>query len=279
MAERVIAICTPELHGDALWTLPATRELARRHGLRADYWLSGRGRHVADLLGVQSFVRNVMVDEHWRIHGDCSVSQLVGGQVITEPPGRSHTMQIAHDPLWDYAAVYQLGFSTTLGLSGTLLDYFCDLAGVGRQGHHLDLPAGCPEGPVPEGPFVALCVRAFGEMQRTGWGDVLREFVKACPIPVVEAGSPGTALATDLGAIDRTRKGFLEMAGVISKCKYFIGNVSAPLVVADAFPNVFRIGLTEGGINLNACTLSGGMNFYPRASTHLELLQYIKEAK
>jgi hypothetical protein len=280
MTEHVIAVCSPELHGDVLWAVPAARALAARCGCQADFWLAHWGKNVADLLGAQRFIRRVIVSETWNLEQDCSTVEMVDGFLVKEPPGLSHVIREPHGPKFGYEIVYQLGFSNTLVLGrGTLLDYFCNLAGVGRQGHHFDLPDGCPAEPVPDGPFVAMANKGIGEMARTGWGQVFRDFVQNCPIPVVEIGAPGTALGTDLGAIDRTRPGFLEMAGVISKCKYFIGNVSAPLVVADAFPNVIRIGVTKGEVNLGACTTSGGKNFYPQASTYRELLQYIEEAR
>lgn len=277
MSERIIAICSPELHGDTLWTVPAARALATRHDCKADFWLSQRGKNIADLLAVQRFVRRVIVSETWNMEGDCATVERVDGTWVKDQPGRSHIIREPYRR--DYEAVYQLGFSEHLQLKGTLLDYFCQLAAAPRQGHHFDLPDNCPSESVPDGPFVAMDSKGRGEMDRTGWGKVFRDFVRHCPIPVVEIGSPGSASATDLGAIDRTRPGFLEMAGVISRCKYFVGNVSAPLVVADAFPNVIRIGVHEGNINLNAGTTSGGMNFYPQVSDYRELLSYIKEAQ
>ncbi len=272
-----IAVCSPELIGDVLWTVPAARELARRRDCLADYWLSHRAKNVVDLLAAQRFVRRVVVSSSWKMGVDCSTTEMVNGVQVYDPPGRPHV--IREPESMGYETVHQLGFANTSEYGGLLLDYFCDLAGVGRQGHHFDIPDGAPSESYPDGPFVVMTNKGTGEMARTGWGKVLRDFVKHCPIPVVEAGQPGSALATDLGTLDRTRDGFLELAGLLSKCKYYVGNISAPLVIADAFPNVRRIALSEGLTDMRHVTTSGGMNFYLRASDCRELLNYIEEAR
>ncbi len=274
----MIAICNPELHGDTLWSIAAARALAARHNCQADFWLSHRGKNCADLLEAQAFVHKVIVEPSWHLEGDCTMVEVVDGVERREPPGGSHVIHNAFQPRHGYSMVYNLGFSGTKGISGTLLDYFCELAGVPRQNHYFDLPADCPKEPVPAGPFVAIQGRGKAEGDRTGWYNVLRDFVRHCPIPVVEVGAPGIVCAVDLGSIDRTRPGFLEMAGIISKCKYFIGNISAPLVIADAISHVVRIGLNEGSVPIGHGTTSG-KNFYPRASHYLELLCYIEEAR
>ena len=279
MSERVIAICSPELHGDVLWSVAAARALAARHGCRADFWLSHRGWNIADLLEAQSFVRRAVFERSWHMEGDCTTVEVVDGKEIRVPPGNPHVIENASRPEHGYEMVYNLGFHPGRGVDGSLLDYFCDLAGVCRQSHYFDLPEGYPKESLPEGPFVALESRHKEEAQRAGWYDVFRDFVRHCPIPVVEIGRPGTAVALDLGSIDRTRPGFVEMTGIISKCKYYIGNISAPLVVADAFPHVIRIGVNEGNVNLRHCTHAGSKNFYPRASVYEELLYYIEESK
>jgi hypothetical protein len=60
-----IAICNANFHGDVLWSCPAARELARRAGEKADFWLSRRSAAVADLLRAQDFVRDVYVEPTW----------------------------------------------------------------------------------------------------------------------------------------------------------------------------------------------------------------------
>jgi hypothetical protein len=80
---------------------------------------------------------------------------------------------------------------------------------------------------------------------QTGFAEMFRGFVGKCPLPVVEVGLPGQAIATDLGAWDLTSHGFLEMTWIISQCRFFVGLMSAPLVVASGFP-CFKIAPHDG---------------------------------
>ena len=257
MSEPVIAICNPELHGDLLWSVPAMRAMAHRDGGKADIWISRRGHRTRDLLQAQSFVRNVIVDE-------------------TYDPGTSspfHRIPAPEDPSWGYAACYQLGFRIPERSDCTLLDYFGRLGGVGRQAHYFDLPADCPREPLPEGPFVALDAKGYDGSR---WRDCFRDFVRHCPLPVVEIGVPGYQVTTDCGALDRLRWGFLEMAGIISKCKYYVGTLTASLVIADAMPNVVRIAVQDGkSWNMHHATASP-MNHYPITYDYLHLLSFIQ---
>jgi hypothetical protein len=103
-----------------------------------------------------------------------------------------------------------------------------------------------------------------------------RDFVRRCPLPVVEVGCPGTETAVTEGAWDRLRPGFLEMAGVISRCKIFFGHISAPLVVADAFPGVVRVAVHDGrSWDLERCTRSP-VNHYPVCYDAEPLLGYVR---
>lgn len=253
-----IAVCSPELNGDVLWCLPAARELARRHGSKVDFWLGPRGSRLVDLLEVQSFVERVVVDRSW-VPGPDDSRDMDG------PRQRG-----------GYEHVHQLGFRTRAPQGETLLDYFCWAVGLPRQGHWIDLPDGCPPCVLPVGPFVALECKGgdVGSVKR--WGDTFREFVRRCPLPVVEVGIPGCALTFEQGALVRTSHGFLEMAGIVSRSKYFVGTISAPLVLADAFPTVARIALHDGRTwDLRACTASP-VNHYLVDPSADQLLEYVR---
>jgi hypothetical protein len=249
----MIAICNPELIGDVLWSIPAARELARRHSCQVDFWISWRARNCIDLLSAQKFIRYVGTlesHEYW------------------PNPEFPHEVRL---PEGKYEKVYQLGFDRPP--EGTLLDYFCERAGVPRQGHYFDLPEGCPMESLPDAPFVCLAAKGNDCEQ---WRTMFREIVCHCPLPVVEVGVPGSAVAADFGSIDRCRWGFLEMVGIISKCKYFIGQISSPLVVADAFPNVTRIAVHDNKTwQLKHCTMSP-MNYYIAGWDAKPILELLK---
>ncbi len=138
------------------------------------------------------------------------------------------------------------------GRQTNLRDWFCNIVGVPRWNHQFDLPDKVPDYRKVWGNFVVVAAKAW---ERNSWQDhfnnSMREMVKILKgaATVLEVGPPSwrcRCLATDLGAIDATSEGFLDMAGIISQCKVFVGTPSAPLVLADAFPWVHRIALHDG---------------------------------
>jgi hypothetical protein len=250
----VIAVCNPNLHGDVLWSLAAARELARREDCQADFWLSERARGLVDLLKVQRFVRDVYVEPA------CAPSDFL-------------------TPRGDYKKCFHLHMQNMR--DKTLLDGFCHSVGLDRQGYWLDLPADCPKQKVPDGPFVTMVGKRDGSPWHSAFNSSFKEMtrmLKADGIPVVECGPPDSQLAIEDGAIDMTSQGFLEMAGIISKCRVFVGTLSAPLVVADAFPDVRRIALWDSSLwSLTPCTHSP-VNYYlhfPNGRQLTELVQTI----
>lgn len=225
----MIAVTMPGMIGDALWAIPAARALAERHGCPVDFWTSYVVRPAADLIRAQDFIHAVIVDDDYRIErGDCGVQ-----------PWR---MSNAESPECGYEKVYHLGFRETPDVP--IPEYCCRLAELPQQPNRFDIPPGYAGRTLPDGPFVALAAKG-----QNAFTEMFRDFVGRCPLPVVEVGRPGEAVATQIartlmspgdpmieGSLDRTSSGFLEMAWVISKCKYFVGIMSAPLVVASGFP-------------------------------------------
>jgi hypothetical protein len=248
-----IAVCNPNFNGDVLWSVPAARELVHRAHEHADFYLSHRGEACADLLEEQSFVHDVFVARDW--DGD-----------------------FPRDfPRDDYSAVYPLHMRGAQDC--TLLDHFCRVAGLPRQEHRLDLPEVWTnhwQSSLPPSPFVVLAAKAGdGSEWMKAINDIFRDFVARCSVPVVEVGHPGVML-NPLGVIDRSSYGFLAMAQIISRCRVFVGTISAPLVIADAFPDVRRIAVHDGEKwNLNNVTKSP-MNHYPVYPTGKELADLVE---
>jgi hypothetical protein len=250
-----IAVCTPELNGDVLWAVPAARELARRHGCKVDFWLGPRGRALKDLLEVQDFVERVFVDETYE----------------NPLPDGSHEMQAPKRYQPPYEHVHQLGFKHGMEIKGTLLDYFCAVVGLPRQEHRLDLP-----GEPFQGEFVALAFKGTDQSMVARWKETFCDFVRWSPLSVLEVGIPNTAITLEAGAGDCTSHGFLLMAKIIAACKVFVGTISSPLVIADAFPNVHRVAVHDGGTwNLDYCTKSP-MNHYPVNPTGKQLAELVR---
>ena len=219
---RVVAVCSPYHNGDVLWAVPTARALAARHDAKVDFWVSAWGERCRDLLEAQSFCRRVVVDpEH--------------------PLGREWHMGNAESPDHGYLAVYQLGFRGAFSVP--IPEYYATLCGLGQQPNVFDVPPG-PWRDLPEGDFVCLATKgpadSFAGTFRAFAGLALRQ-----GFPVAEVGYPGCTVAADLGALDRTSEGFCEMAHVISKCRWFVGLLSSPLVVASGFGCV-KVGVHDG---------------------------------
>jgi len=213
----VIAICNANLHGDTLWSVAAARALAQRAGTQADFFITWRAEQLGNLLRAQSFVRHVVI-----VH-----DRSIGFALAGEAKG--------------YDEVYDLHMR---GHEGNLLDWFCKVADVGPQCHRFDIPPDVPISTLPDGPFVAMAGKAWDQGME-GVTAPMREFTKLCPVPVVEVGFPTGAMVAPGTSIDRRSWGFLEMAGIISKCRVFLGTLSAPLVLADAFPDVYRVAVHD----------------------------------
>ena len=219
----MIAICSPFHNGDILWTVPTARELARVHDAEVDFWVSVWAKNCADLLLAQDFTRRVVVDEDF-----------------TSALGREHWMGNAESPDHGYLRVCQLGFRGHFNVP--IPEYYCRLVGIGQQPNKFDLPAELhPDDLLPAAPFVCLASKGPADMFHA----TFRDFVKRCPHHVVEVGYPGEVVATDLGAWDRTSDGFVRMAQIISMCKWFVGTLSAPLVVASGF-SCLKVGVHDG---------------------------------
>ena len=218
----MIAITHPGLIGDCLWCVPAAREIARRHGPKVDFWTSRIVEPATDLLAAQEFVERVIVDPGYHaVSGDCG----------------AQPWHMRNADLYGYDSVYHMGLRETPSVP--IPEYYCRLHNLPQLPNRYDLPADYAGRDLPKVRFVALAARGT-----TTFAERFREFVRHCPHPVVEVGAPGQAVAGDLGAIDRTSKGFLEMTWVISRCHWFVGLLSSPMVVASGFPCV-KIGLYD----------------------------------
>lgn len=209
---KFFAVTNHKQHGDTLFSIPCARELARRRGQKCDFWLAyGHSRNCGDLIQCQDFVRHVVYDH--------------------DHPLESPWFSNAAGPGWGYAEVYHMGFRS--GFDCPIPEYYSRLFGLPQLPIRYDLPPGYEGRPLPEGPFVALASKGKGT---TDYWRLFANFALRCPYPVVEVGYPGESLQVGpCGVLDYTSEGFVEMAWVISKCKWFVGLMSSPLVVASGW--------------------------------------------
>ncbi len=133
-----IACAHPGKMGDALYSLPAIRELALRHGCKADFYTSSYCAPLRRIFEAQSCIDRFIVSEHYVLR-DFSC----GGQPWQVPVPD------------EYDAIYQLGFrelphqplpdhiATSVGLrTGLPVRYDFDLpAPAGRTGGHAQASA------------------------------------------------------------------------------------------------------------------------------------------
>lgn len=197
--------------GDVLFSVPVAREYARRHNAKVDFWLGGGGTASYDLIAAQKFVR----------------------RIIRDPEHHPHNWHFEkpYDLRHGYTAIYEVGYRS--GFQCTIPQYYERQANMPSLPIRFDLPDGYEGRPLPDGKFIAIANKNHDPICGL---KIYREFVRHSPLPVVEVGYPGETAATDLGALDRTSHGFLEMAWVLSKCYCYFGCPNSPYVIATGFP-------------------------------------------
>ncbi len=180
--------------------------------MKADFWVvRDHAPHCLDLLQCQDFVRHVVTDR--------------------DQPLEKWGFSNAAGPGWRYAEVYHMGFRE--GFDCPIPEYYSRLFGLPQLPNRFDLPPEYRGRELPEDPFVALASKGRGT---TDYWQLFARFARYCPYPVVEVGYPGETLRMNLPHVwDRTSEGFVEMAWVISKCRWFVGLMSSPLVVASGW--------------------------------------------
>jgi len=210
---KKIAVAMPGKNGDALYALPAARELARRHNAVVDFYTSELCLPIVPLLEAQDCIHAVIIPAGYQIRGaDCGVQPW---EMPIHPAG--------------YEAIYQLGFR---GIPDKSLPcYMAQTAGlppdVGNQ-----VTYDCVEPLPPQvkvlGKYLVMAPRGV-----TSFLNLFHRFIDACPLPVVIVGGAGEYIGK---GIDCTGLDMLEMAAIIRDSEGFVGIMSAPLVVANGFP-------------------------------------------
>jgi hypothetical protein len=204
----VIALTHPGLRGDLLYSLPAARYLCGQRGVRCDFHTSRRCANLADLLRWQSFVRRVVIcDDYYPEHAGC---------------GLQPWLMPVHEESYD--EVIHLGLRRTPELS--LPDWYCVEFG---------LPVGLPiryDCPAPSpGPEGRRCVVA-------SWAgfaqDRQADFVRRCPVPVLQVGARGEPLI-DPAVVDGRGVSYLEECSYLAGSAGYVGTLSSHLALANGF--------------------------------------------
>ncbi len=238
----MICVSHPGKIGDALWTLPTVRFLAKKHGCQVDFYTSEVCRPLIRLLEYQPYIRRVVIPPEYRVKNmSCGVQPWL----VPVPP--------------EYNAIYHLGFRSYP--NRFLPRWIAESVGVPWP---LPLEVECPQVPTPPDPYVVLAPRGDSPHRRD-----FEEFVERCPLHVVQVGSAGEAVGSfgrDLTGLD-----FLETATWLSGCCAFIGLHSALLVLAAGFP-CWKVGVGEGDLQHVLHSKRHRYLTYPTANQLLEVV-------
>ena len=205
------ACAHPGKMGDALYSLPAIRELCKRHGSSADFYTSSYCAPLRRLFEAQECIDRFVVAEDYVLQDfACGARPWQ----VPVPPG--------------YDAVYQMGFEDAPTVS--LPDYIAKRARVKTRlpiRYDFELPA-----PEIDGPYIVSAPRGHSVHS-----PMFRALADHCPIKVVEIGAAGDGTGSP-GAIDKTGLDMLEVLPWLAGARGFVGLHSAMLVLANGFPIV-----------------------------------------
>lgn len=205
-----IACAHPGKIGDALYALPTIKKLCEKHGCKADFFTSEYCLPMKRLVEYQPYIDKLIVPKDYKLEGfGC------GGQPwhMPIPPG--------------YEAAYQLGFRSNPDRPlPEFIAASADVSGVEINYHFssnwLQLPAA---------PFIVLAARGH-----TGFPHLFQEFIKVCPLRIVQIGGKGDFIGDPLRTTDYTGLDMLDTVALLSKASGFVGVMSSQLVLANGFP-------------------------------------------
>lgn len=247
-----IACCHPGKMGDALYALPAVRELCRRHGTQADFYTSEYCRPMLQLVEKQSCIDQALV-----CPGYTPDNFGCGGQPWQMPV-----------PAKGYDAVYQLGFRQSPPCA--LPDYIASVVG---------LPSGLPvrydfdtSTLTLDEPYIILAPWLPGN----SYSELFREIIGTCPLRVVEIGSVAEKSGSSK-SVDQTGLSMYDTLPWLARSSGFVGLMSSQLVLANGF-DIPRVSPHDGKSWDMNHVVQSPFNHYPiapSARTVLKLLGVI----
>lgn len=243
--EKVIAVAHPGKLGDALYALPTLRYLCSRHNCKADFFTSSYCAPIFRLLEHQTCIRKVIVPEGYiPENGYCGIQ-----------PWQMPVPQEGYD------AVYQLGLRDAP--NKILPDFIAESVGA---------PAGLPiyyqypETKVLGEPYIVI---APGKDRR--FRATCIDLVKRCPVKCVIIGAPNEHIGI---GIDATKLDPLDSIPWIAGSRGFVGMMSSPLVLANAFP-IPKVVFDDGETWDMRHVMRGPLNFYPVLPTAQQIMVHL----
>lgn len=239
-----IACAHPGKMGDALYSLPAIRELANRHGCKVDFYTSSYCAPLRRIFEAQSCIDRFIVSEQYVLQ-DFSC----GGQPWQVPVPD------------EYDAIYQLGFRELP--HQPLPDHIATSVGL-RAGlpvrYDFDLPA-----PEIDEPYIVSAPRA---------GLPFRELADRSQMRVVEIGGAGEGTGSPR-AIDKTGLDMLETLPWLAHARGFAGYHTAMLVLANGFPIPKVVWTPPDAFWLFTHAVKSYHTYYPITPTASEMLRQL----
>ena len=213
----MIAISHPGKIGDALYTLPTIRELSKKYNCKIDFYTSEYCRPIKEFMELQEPTNECIIPENYLIE-----RYDMGIQPWFMPIDNSK-----------YEAVYQLGFKQIPDKS--LPEFIAETAGLNKEaGKNIfyNLYETIFE---RSDNYIAIAPR--GE---TSYSPIFKGVIDWCESKNIECRIIGGKWDYFNYGIDYTFLNFHDMASLISTSKFYLGIMSAPLVIANGF-NVPKI--------------------------------------
>jgi hypothetical protein len=247
-----VAVAMPGKIGDAIYTLPAIREIAKEYG-PVDFYTSSYCAPIVPLFEYQSCVEAVYTPGNYTIR---RMDMGVQPWYMSIPEG--------------YKRTYQFGYRQIPEVS--LPEHFCLQANVPFNGIEYETPEPYYS---PSGGFIPyVCIAPRGG---STWDDTFREVATRAQIDIRIIGAKGDY--TGYGR-DYTGLNLLETASVLKQSFGFIGLGSAMLVLANGNPDIPKIVPHHGYEYDMRHFVYGEKNYYltnPTADAILERIPTIQQ--
>lgn len=213
----MIAVSHPGKIGDALYTLPTIKELSKLHNCKVDFYTSEHCRPIKEFMKLQDCINECIIPESYVIE-----RYDMGIQPWLIPIDNSK-----------YEAVYQLGFKSVPDKS--LPEFISESVGlnkdVGKNIHYNFID----EFDHTDSNYIVIAPR--GETTYSTIFKGVIDYYEFKNIKSFIVGGRGDYFGK---GVDYTHLTFNQMTSLIVHSKFYLGIMSAPLVIANGF-NVPKI--------------------------------------
>lgn len=209
----MIAVSHPGKIGDALYTLPTIRELSKIHNCKVDFYTSEHCKPIKEFMELQNCINECIIPDNYIIE-----RYDMGIQPWQMPIDENK-----------YEKVYQLGFRQVPDKS--LPEFIAESAGLDRNmgrniyyNYYYNISFEIFDS------YIVIAPR--GETSYSPIFKSVIDYYESKNIKCYVVGGKGDYFGK---GIDCTYLSFNDMTTLISTCKFYLGIMSAPLVIANGF--------------------------------------------